>query len=192
MEALARRLRADGYAAAGVPMDGFHLSNAELAARGLADRKGEPETFDARAFVARVRELGSGEPVSWPAYSRVLHEPVADAVSVEPSARVVLVEGNYLLLDDEPWRDLRALLDEIWFVDADLGAIERRLMERHLAGGRSQEEAERHLRESNLANVRLVLGVRDQADLCVTIDRADPDVRNLTDPATGKVIVPDA
>jgi pantothenate kinase len=166
-------------------MDGFHLANAELAARGLTERKGAPETFDAGAFVAKVRELRSGELVSWPAYSRVLHEPVADAFNVEPSVRVVLVEGNYLLLDGAPWGELRVLFDEIWFVDAEVEAIERRLMKRHLVGGRSREEAERHIRESNLANARLVLAVRDRADLCVSIDPSDPELRELSDPATG-------
>ncbi|MFL5825045.1 MAG: nucleoside triphosphate hydrolase [Thermoleophilaceae bacterium] len=188
VEALVRRLRADGRAATGAPMDGFHLPNAELAARGLTDHKGEPATFDAEAFVAKVRELAEGKRVSWPEYSRVLHEPVPDAVTVDPSATVVLVEGNYLLLDDEPWRQLRPLLDEVWFVEADLDSIEGRLRARHLEGGRSPEETERHIRESNLANARLVLGTRHRADLRVRIDPGDPELSDLTDPATGRRI----
>src|SRR6185369_2313133 len=105
-EALADDGGADeaGVAAVVVPMDGFHLANAELARLGLADRKGAPETFDAAGFVHLLRRLRAGEDLVYaPIYSRTLHESIGGVIPVPSDVRVVVVEGNYLLLDHGPW-----------------------------------------------------------------------------------------
>ncbi|MHC4995131.1 MAG: nucleoside/nucleotide kinase family protein, partial [Planctomycetota bacterium] len=99
-EAVNRRA---GHAICAVlPMDGFHLPNAELSSRGLAPVKGSPPTFDAPAFVDKLAEVRRGGACTVPVYSRELHEPVADAVTLAPSVALVIVEGNYLLLNEGP------------------------------------------------------------------------------------------
>ena len=109
-------------------MDGFHYPNSYLETHcatlssgeevPLRSIKGAPETFDVRALIERVRSVRNAcMPVKWPAYSRILHDVVPDARIVD--APIVLIEGNYLLLDEEPWRELAALCDFTIFIDAD-------------------------------------------------------------------------
>ena len=165
---LAERLRdvlnEDGHIAVVAPMDGFHRSNAELDAMGARARKGEPDTFDAEAYVAALRQVRAGQQrVEWPTFSRVTDEPVPGGVRIEDEP-IVITEGNYLLLDEGPWRDVRGLLDEAWFVDVPDEVLVPRLLERFLAGGRSREEAEAKIAESDLRNAALVRATRDRAD----------------------------
>ncbi|MER7556898.1 nucleoside/nucleotide kinase family protein [Nocardioides sp. NPDC126508] len=165
---LAERLRdilnEIGRVAVVAPMDGFHRSNAELDAMGARARKGEPDTFDADAYVAALRQVRGQERVEWPTFSRVTDEPVPGGVVIEDEP-IVITEGNYLLLDDGPWRDVRGLLDEAWFVDVPDDALVPRLLDRFLAGGRSREEAEAKIADSDLRNAALVRATRDRADL---------------------------
>ncbi|NGN92928.1 nucleoside/nucleotide kinase family protein [Nocardioides sp. KC13] len=165
---LAERLRdvlnEGGRVAVVAPMDGFHRSNAELDEIGARARKGEPDTFDAEAYVAALRQVRAGSRVEWPTFSRVTDEPVPGGVMIgdEP---VVITEGNYLLLDEGPWRDVRGLLDEAWFIDVPDELLVPRLLERFLAGGRSREEAEAKIAASDLRNAALVRATRDRADV---------------------------
>ncbi|MBG6098571.1 nucleoside/nucleotide kinase family protein [Nocardioides luteus] len=166
---LAERLRdvlnEDGHIAVVAPMDGFHRSNAELDAMGARARKGEPNTFDAEGYVAALRRVRAGQGrVEWPTFSRVIDEPVPGGVVIEDEP-IVITEGNYLLLDQGPWRDVRGLLDEVWFLDVPDAVLVPRLLERFLAGGRSREEAEAKIAESDLRNAALVRATRDRADL---------------------------
>lgn len=159
------RLTADGHRAAVAPMDGFHRSNAELEAMGARGRKGDPDTFDAEAYAAMLRHVREGEQrVEWPTFSRVTDEPVPGGVVITDEP-IVITEGNYLLLEDGPWKGVRGLLDEAWFLDVPEDVIVPRLLERFLAGGRSREEAEAKIAGSDLPNARLVRGTRDRADL---------------------------
>lgn len=118
--ALAAALTDGGASAVAVPMDGFHLANAELARLGLADRKGAPETFDATGFVNLLRRLRVDEPttVYAPTFSRQINESIGSAIPVAPEVRVVVTEGNYLLLDTPPWHEVRPLLDLALYLDA--------------------------------------------------------------------------
>ena len=112
---------AAAYAAVVVPMDGFHLADVELVRRGLLDRKGAPETFDPdgyAALLARIRARPD-RPVMAPLFERDLEQPLANAIPVPPSADLVVTEGNYLLLDEDPWPAVRAQLDAVWHVVAD-------------------------------------------------------------------------
>lgn len=166
---LAERLRdvlnADGHIAVVAPMDGFHRSNAELDAMGARARKGEPDTFDAERYVAALRQVRAGQQrVEWPTFSRATDEPIPGGVRIEDEP-IVITEGNYLLLDEGPWRDVRGLLDEAWFVDVPDELLVPRLLERFLAGGRSREEAEAKIAASDLRNAALVRATRDRADL---------------------------
>lgn len=165
---LAERLRdilnETGRVAVVAPMDGFHRSNAELDAMGARARKGAPDTFDADAYVAALRQVRGRERVEWPTFSRATDEPVPGGVVIEDEP-VVITEGNYLLLDDGPWQDVRGLLDEAWFVDVPDEVLVPRLLERFLAGGRSRAEAEAKIAESDLRNAALVRATLDRADL---------------------------
>ncbi|SDL09475.1 Phosphoribulokinase / Uridine kinase family protein [Nocardioides sp. YR527] len=166
---LAERLRdvlnEDGRVAVVAPMDGFHRSNAELDSMGARARKGEPDTFDAEGYVAALRQVREQRRrVEWPTFSRVTDEPVPGGVVIDGEP-IVITEGNYLLLDEGPWQDVRGLLDEAWFVDVPDEILVPRLLERFLAGGRSPEEAEAKIAQSDLRNAALVRATRDRADL---------------------------
>ena len=158
-----------------VPMDGFHLPNAVLAARGLRDRKGAPETFAAQTFVDVVRRLRvAADDVECPTFDRELDEPVADAVRVTPDDVIVLVEGNYLLLDDAPWTQLAGLFDAVAYLDVADEVRVGRLVERHVAFGRSRSEAFDFVRRSDEANARRIQPGRSRADVIVSL--AGPSV----------------
>ncbi|MFC8846905.1 MULTISPECIES: nucleoside/nucleotide kinase family protein [unclassified Micromonospora] len=157
-----------------VPMDGFHLAQAELRRLGRDVRKGAVDTFDVAGFVALLRRLRRLEPTSvWaPEFRRDLEEPVAGAVEVPPEVRLVVTEGNYLLLPDYPWDEVRSLLHEAWFLDLDAEVRQRRLTARHEAYGRSPEQARAWALGSDETNAALVAGTAGRADLVVRL--ADP------------------
>lgn len=163
-----------GEAAAAVavhlPMDGFHLSNATLDRLGLRERKGAIETFDGWGFLALLervhRELD--HPVYAPAFERAVDEPVAGEIAIEPATRIVVVEGNYLLSDAEPWRRIRPLLHEAWFCDTDHDERMSRLVHRHSEHGRSAEAALAWATEVDGANARAIGPSRGLADLVVS------------------------
>lgn len=133
----AQVVAAVGPAARLVSMDGFHLAQAELARLGRTGRKGAADTFDANGYVSLLRRLRRLEPTSVyaPEFRRDLEEPVAGAVEVPPAVRLLVTEGNYLLLPDWPWEEIRSLLHEAWFLDLDAGLRLRRLTARHEACG---------------------------------------------------------
>lgn len=154
--------------AVGVPMDGFHLAQVELARLGRAERKGAPDTFDAAGYVALLRRLhDEAGTVYAPAFRRDLEEPLAGAVPVEPAARLVVTEGNYLLVDDGDWAAVRPLLDEVWYVDTDPARRVAELVRRHEQHGRSPAQARRWVERSDEANARLVAATAHRADLRV-------------------------
>ncbi|MEU5241708.1 nucleoside/nucleotide kinase family protein [Streptomyces lydicus] len=165
--------------AALVPMDGFHLAEAELRRLGRTDRKGAPDTFDPAGYAALLTRLHSPEPdtaVYAPAFDRRIEEPVAGSIPVAPHIPLIVTEGNYLLLDSTPWSRLRALLDEIWYVELDSPERVRRLIDRHERVGRPRADAERFVHTSDEANARIVAATRDRADLVITFtpDEAPP------------------
>ncbi|TDB78228.1 nucleoside/nucleotide kinase family protein [Micromonospora sp. KC721] len=171
-----RIVAAVGPAARLVPMDGFHLAQSALARLGRADRKGAVDTFDANGYVSLLRRLHRKEPTSvWaPAFRRDIEEPVAGAIEVPPSVRLVVTEGNYLLFTDPPWDEVRSLLHEVWFLDLDARLRQRRLVARHEAYGRSPAEAAAWVHGSDEANAALVARTADRADLVVRLADALP------------------
>ncbi|MEU7631557.1 nucleoside/nucleotide kinase family protein [Nocardia sp. NPDC049220] len=152
------------------PMDGYHLTNDVLCARGSFARKGEPDTFDVAGYVAglhRLRSTPVGEPVAWPTFDRTIDAPVPDGVVFDQQS-IVLTEGNYLLLDDfegRMWSAVRTLLDECWYLDAPREVIEDRLLRRHIGGGRTPAAAATKVRDSDLRNADLIATTRARADL---------------------------
>ncbi|MEU0743369.1 nucleoside/nucleotide kinase family protein [Streptomyces sp. NPDC006134] len=168
--------------AAHVPMDGFHLADAELERLGRRDRKGAPDTFDAAGYAAllrRLREEGGhadGEAVYAPGFERVLEQPIAGAVPVPPQARLVVTEGNYLLLETGAWARVRPQLDEVWFCETPEEERIRRLVARHVEFGKSHADAVAWVRGTDQRNADLVATTRDRADLVVPVT-ALPSVR---------------
>lgn len=168
---LVRELNAAGEPwAAHVPMDGFHLADAELGRLGRRDRKGAPDTFDAAGYAAlleRLREEAYDDVVYAPGFERTLEQPLAGAVPVPAAARLVVTEGNYLLLDTGAWARVRARLDEVWFCALDEEERVRRLIARHEEFGKSHEEAVAWVERSDRRNAELVASTRGRADLVV-------------------------
>jgi pantothenate kinase len=159
-----------------VSMDGFHLADAVLDELGLRDRKGAPETFDAwgyAALLARLREE-TYRTVYAPSFERNLEQPIAGAVPVLPEVGTVVTEGNYLLLDQPAWRAARSCLDEVWFVQVDDDLRRRRLVDRHIAFGKSPTEAHAWVARSDEANAALVEASRARADRVVELTDWDP------------------
>jgi pantothenate kinase len=153
----------------GVPMDGYHLAQAELVRLGRADRKGAPDTFDAAGFAALVRRLREREDdvVYAPAFRREIEEPIAGAIAVDRDVPLVLVEGNYLLLTQGDWARIRPLLDACWYVDVDDALRVGQLIARHVHHGRSSDAATEWVLRSDEANARVVAESRVRADLVV-------------------------
>jgi pantothenate kinase len=169
---LAARLAAGlGAAAVVVGMDGFHLAQTELQRLGRADRKGAPDTFDAAGYVALLRRLRAQtqEIVYAPLFRRDIEEPIANAVPVASETQFVITEGNYLLLDEPVWRDVRGLLDEVWFIDVPDEERRRRLMRRRVDLGVGEDEARRWTLGSDERNADTVARTRDRADLVVDV-----------------------
>ncbi|WP_443049746.1 nucleoside/nucleotide kinase family protein [Streptomyces sp. HD] len=153
-----------------VPMDGFHLADVELDRLGRRDRKGAPDTFDAAGYAALLRRLhegADGDTVYAPGFERDLEQPIAGALAVEPTARLVVTEGNYLLLDTGAWARVRPQLDEVWFCELDEPERLRRLIARHERFGKSHDEAVAWVMRSDQRNAELVATTRDRADLVV-------------------------
>jgi len=155
--------------AALVPMDGFHLAQRELERLGRTARKGNIDTFDGAGFVALLRRLVDPESgvVYAPEFRRDLEEPIAGALPIEPGLPLLIVEGNYLLVDAPDWREIRPLLDECWYIEPDDGVRLDRLIARHVAFGRTPEQAGAHARGSDEVNARLIASTRDRADVVV-------------------------
>ncbi|MFG2944331.1 nucleoside/nucleotide kinase family protein [Streptomyces adustus] len=169
---LVRELNGDGPAwVAHVPMDGFHLADVELDRLGRRDRKGAPDTFDAAGYAAllrRLREESDGDDIVYaPGFERVLEQPLAGAVPVPSTARLVVTEGNYLLLGTGAWRRVRPQLDEVWFCEVDEQERIRRLVARHEEFGKGHEEAVAWVLGTDQRNADLVAGTRERADLVV-------------------------
>jgi pantothenate kinase len=144
-----------------LPLDGFHFTNDRLDDLGLRDRKGAPETFDAEKYIRLLHCLRSTPAAitRYPVYSRQLHEPVYrddDTYAALSTTRLIITEGNYLLLDAPPWNALAEVLDECWLLHTAISRAKEWIIERHRRGGRSSEDALRHYERVDLKNAQLV------------------------------------
>ena len=153
-----------------VPMDGFHLANSELERLGRRGRKGAQDTFDSAGYVAllrRLRDQPGGEIVYAPEFRRVVDESICGAIPVSPDHRLIVTEGNYLLLDTGHWSDVRPLLDEVWYVEIDPELRRQRLVARHVRYGRSEGAARDWAALTDEPNAVLIAANRARADLIV-------------------------
>ncbi len=163
---IARR-HGDGWVAH-VPMDGYHLADVQLERLGLRDRKGAPETFDSTGYAALLRRIRTetDEPVYAPGFERSLEQPIAGAVVVPETARLVVTEGNYLLLPG--WERARAAVDEVWLIDVDDDERLARLLARHVEFGKDPEAARAWVAAVDAPNADLIRATSTTADRVVT------------------------
>ncbi|WP_062135231.1 nucleoside/nucleotide kinase family protein [Demequina aestuarii] len=154
-----------------VPMDGFHLAHTELERLGRVERKGAPDTFDAAGFVSLLRRIVARDEdvVYAPEYRRDLRNGVAGAIPVPRDVPLVIVEGNYLLLESPPWNQVAGLLTESWFVEVDEDTRLERLVARHVSFGRSLEAARAHALGSDQRNAVLIADSAHRADLRIDL-----------------------
>ena len=167
-------------------IDGFHFTNAYMDAHfAMVDGstipmkmiKGAPETYDVDNLQGKIREVKQDE-VDWPIYDRNIHDVVPDAISVD--AEILLIEGNYLLLKNPRWTNIRVLADYTVFIKADPEMLKTRLIERKVRGGKSQGEAEQFYKTSDSRNVEQVLNNSAEADETWNLE-ADGDITKLED-----------
>ncbi|MDQ0921692.1 pantothenate kinase [Pseudarthrobacter sp. W1I19] len=149
-----------------VPMDGFHLGNAIIDGTPLRQRKGAMDTFDAGGYLSLLRRLVRRDEsvVYAPEFRRTIDEPVAASIAIPADVPLVITEGNYLLAEQEPWKDIRAQLDEVWFVDTPPALRLSRLVERHMRFGMDRAAAEAWANGPDEANAVLVQATRAAAD----------------------------
>ncbi|MFJ5262299.1 nucleoside/nucleotide kinase family protein [Streptomyces sp. NPDC088387] len=206
-EHLVRALNGTGAPwVAHVPMDGFHLADVELDRLGRRDRKGAPDTFDAAGYAALLRRLretdggggdagdagdgrdtgDGGETVYAPGFERVLEQPIAGAIPVPSTARLVVTEGNYLLVDTGAWARVRPQLDEVWFCELEEAERIARLVARHEEFGKAHDEAVAWVRRTDQRNAELIERTRGRADLLVPASAMPgPDRVPDVDPVRG-------
>ncbi len=167
-ENLRDALKAKGEAAIVVPMDGFHFDDAVLNARGHRSRKGAPFTFDAAGFEVLLKRIRAGEPdIAIPVFDRKMELSRAAADIVDAQARIVLVEGNYLLLRKPPWNRLRELFDFSIFLNVPRDELERRLIRRWLDHGFDMAYAVNWVASNDMPNIMEVIENSAAADLTI-------------------------
>ena len=154
--------------AALVPMDGFHFDNDTLKARGLRNRKGAPETFDLEGLSGLLERLVREDEVAIPSFDRVLDKVVGSSALVRAGHRWVIVEGNYLLLDEPGWRDLARLWDLAVYLDESHDVLEERLVHRWLDLGLTLDDAQAWALGNDIPNARRVAAARLPADLVLS------------------------
>lgn len=171
---------AHGPVAAAVGMDGWHYPNqyldthtivhqsVEIALRKL---KGAPASFDTAGLMTFLQQVREQPSLAYPLYSRHLHDPVPQAARIDNQQRLVLIEGNYLLLDQPPWDALADLFDLTIFLTAPRAQLILSLRERHLRGGKASETVEQHLQFSDIPNIDLILLHSKPAD--ISVDKSD-------------------
>ena len=160
-----------------IGMDGFHRRQEYLVSHcatrdgkeiPMVDIKGAPVTFDLERLTESVGRAAAGENCGWPVYDRLLHNPVEDALRVDSD--IVLLEGNYLLLDEEGWRDLSGFADYTVSIRAEEEMLRARLIDRKMKTGADRDRAERFVDFSDMPNVRLCLEKSKPADLQLALE----------------------
>lgn len=173
--------------AAFIPMDGYHLTRAQLSALPNAQeahrRRGAEFTFDGEAFLALVKAVRAQTPDSdviyAPSFDHAKKDPVDDDIPILPSTKCIVFEGNYLSLNKAPWKEAGLLMDENWFVEVDFEVAKKRLIERHLKSGicKDREEATERATGSDLVNGDEILKDRIGEDRIdeIIVSRTDAD-----------------
>lgn len=162
---LATALKAKGETAVVVPMDGYHFDDIILNARGHRPRKGAPYTYDVPGFEHLLQRIKAREPdIAIPVFDRTLELSRAAADIISGDTSFILVEGNYLLLDEAPWSRLKPLFDYSVFIEVPFEELERRLIQRWLDLGFDMDYAKNWIASNDALNIRHVLAHRLPAD----------------------------
>lgn len=152
-----------------ITIDAYHFPNRFLLSHfadgvPLKQVKGRFDTYDVAALARDLSGFAAGENVAFPAYSRKLHDPVQNRILIKSSATLLVVEGLWLLSDLGDWGQVRPLLDFCYFIDSDKERTRPAVLQRHITGGRSLEDASRHYEEVDGRNSDLTLQTRHKAD----------------------------
>ncbi|MEC8633760.1 MAG: nucleoside triphosphate hydrolase [Pseudomonadota bacterium] len=154
-----------------VPMDGFHLDNDCLDDLKLRHRKGAPETYDVDSFSRLLRRLKiSDQSIHYPTFDRALDKVIAESSAVYPEDQVVLVEGNYLLFDEQPWSELKLLFDYSIFLNTPFNVLQSRLIQRWLDHDHTPEEAQARALSNDIPNARRIYERLLKADQVMGMD----------------------
>lgn len=141
-----------------LPMDGFHMSNKVLQSLGRSERKGAPDTFDVQGFTNLLGRIvhDHNNPIYYPIFDRSIEESISAQGVVLPSTRVVIVEGNYLMHDEDGWQDVVPLLRQCWYAYLDDDVRISRLISRHIAFGKDPESAKAWAKGTDQSNADLI------------------------------------
>jgi len=181
-EAVVQRLNKDAHESTPIasllPMDGYHLDNRILESRGLLARKGAPETFDAHGFCDALKRLSTAKRETYfPRFDRQLDLAVANSIAIRPETAVIVVEGNYLLLKDDPWSSLQNIFTTSVFVCPTIDELRDRLIQRWIDHGLDQEAAIVRATGNDLQNAELVIQNSYEADMKLTQNYTEFGVR---------------
>jgi len=141
-----------------ISLDGFHLENSILKRLGLLDRKGSPSTFDVPAFIQVMKRLAAYESdVAIPKFDRKKDISIERASIVSTKDRILIVEGNYLLLNNKQWAELQDIWDETVFINPGMGVLKKRLIDRWLFYGMDNESAQNRAFRNDIPNAKNVI-----------------------------------
>jgi len=169
-----------------IGMDGFHRRQEYLQTHTtirdgkevkMVDIKGAPITFDLDKLTNAIEQVASDKDCYWPTYDRHLHNPIEDAIHI--TGNIVLLEGNYLLLEEDGWKDLRKYADYTISLSADENMLRNRLIDRKMKSGNDLETATHFVDYSDMANVRLCLEKTAGADLRLKVDDGGEIIESL-------------
>ena len=146
------------------PMDGFHRKNSELQRSGLISVKGAPETFDVEGYLLILKRIKLGENLEAPIYSRKTHDVIDNALPIEPHHKIIITEGNYLFADMEGWCEIKDIIDLKIYIESEKEVCEKRLLERHMRGGKTEAEALEKIKKVDMENYDLIDQTKKYAD----------------------------
>ncbi|XP_017249255.1 ATP-dependent kinase-like protein notR' isoform X3 [Daucus carota subsp. sativus] len=157
--------------AAVLPMDGFHLYRHQLDA--MEDpveahaRRGAPWTFDPALFLTCLKTLRDKGSVYAPSFDHGVGDPIEDDVFINLQHKVVIVEGNYLFLEEGAWKEISSMFDEKWFVDIDIDKAMERVLRRHISTGKPEDVARSRVKFNDRPNAELIIKTKKKADVII-------------------------
>ncbi len=156
-------------------MDGFHMSDQELKKNNLFEIKGCPETFNKTDFLNKLQELNfvKDQIVMAPTFNRQKEKVQEDNLTIEPNHSLIIVEGNYLLLQDDVWSQVAHFINEIWYIDIDLVTIIPRLLARHEAKDLGIEWAQNKVDNTDIPNAKLIDSTKHLANKILLWENSD-------------------